>query len=185
MNDRGIIEEILRREGWPKYTNLPADRGGPTKGGITLESWREYTRNPAATIEDLQAVTYVQACEFYRARYIVNPRFDAITDRLLRELMIDSGVNHGPRHPSKWLQAALGVKQDGAIGPITLDALACADPRALYWRVLSRRVRLYGRLVSQDPALAFARDEGIHLQAIFAAGWNNRAADFIDAAADW
>lgn len=185
MNDRPIIEAILTREGWPTYTNLPADRGGPTKGGITLAAWREYIGDPAATIEDLQAVTYVQACEFYRARYIVKPKFDAITDERLRELMIDAGVNHHPRHPSKWLQAALGVKQDGAIGPITLEAVACADPRVLYWRVLSRRVRLYGRLVSSDAELQRAKLAGFNLQAIFAAGWNNRAADFIDAAADW
>lgn len=185
MNNEHIIDDVLRREGWPKYTDLPADRGGPTKGGVTLGAWRDYIDDQTATAEDLQAVTEEQAREFYEFKFIVEPKFDAIQDQNLRHLLIDAGVNHHPRHPSKWLQAALGVKQDGRIGPITLEATACANPRVLYWRVLSRRVQLYGRLVSADRELKRARHAGFHLQAEFASGWNNRAASFIEAAADW
>ena len=38
MTTEQVITDILRREGWPKYTNRAADKGGPTKGGITLET---------------------------------------------------------------------------------------------------------------------------------------------------
>lgn len=94
-------------------------------------------------------------------------------------------MNHGPRHPIKWLQAAAGVRVDGRFGPVTQDAVRCHDPAGLYFRVLARRIRLYGRLVSRDPELRRAREAGFHLQAVFASGWNNRAAEFVAAAADW
>ena len=44
---KDCLEKILEREGWPKYTDHPDDRGGPTKGGITLgtlRSWRGQIR---------------------------------------------------------------------------------------------------------------------------------------------
>ena len=56
MTDNEIVDEILRREGWPKYTNLAADRGGPTKGGITLGAWREYSGNRFADAGDVEAI---------------------------------------------------------------------------------------------------------------------------------
>lgn len=185
MDFTHILDDVLRREGWPKYTDLPADRGGPTKGGITLQAWRDFTRDPSATTEQLRQVTEDQARAFYHQHYIIAPKFDRIEDERLQELLIDAGINHHPRHPSKWLQAALGIKQDGIIGPVTLAAVACRNPRGLYWRVLARRIRLYGRLVSRDPQLQQAKRAGFNLQAEFAAGWNNRAAEFIDNAADW
>lgn len=178
-----IIDEILRREGWPQYTNLPADRGGPTKGGITLEAWREYSRNPSATADELAAITEDEARAFYLHRHVVAPRFAEIADPHLRELVVDAGVHHGPRHAAKWLQWAADVAQDGRIGPITLAAVNAADPLELELWVVAFRVRLFGRLVSQDPELARARRAGFNLQAIFAAGWNNRTAEFLEAAA--
>ena len=75
-----IITEVLQREGWPAYTNDPADRGGPTKGGITLGSWRDHTSNPYVTAEHVKNITEEQARAFYRHRYIIDPGFDRIED---------------------------------------------------------------------------------------------------------
>lgn len=167
MTDDKMIDEILRREGWPKYTNLEADRGGPTKGGITLAAWREYTRNQKASAADVEAITEPQAREFYRLKYLLP--FAGIRDPLLRELLVDCGVNHGTRHAAKWVQWSAEVKQDGALGPISLAAINGADPIELVAWTIAFRIRLYGRLVSRD-----------HSQAVFAAGWNNRAAEFLE-----
>ena len=52
-----LITEIMKAEGWDKYTNDPADRGGPTKWGITLKAWSEY-HGLDLTAEDIQAITY-------------------------------------------------------------------------------------------------------------------------------
>ena len=178
-----IISEILRREGWPKYTNDPADKGKETKGGITLRSWREHIGNPFVTADDLKAINEHQARSFYRTRYIIRPNFDRIEDTHLQELVVDAGVHHGPRHAAKWLQWAADVKQDGKIGNITIAAVNAADPHELYLWMIAFRVRLFGRLIGRDPELARARRAGFNLQARWAGGWNNRAADFLEALA--
>ena len=178
-----IISETLRREGWPKFTDDPADRGGATKGGVTLNSWREYIGNPLATADDLKAITEDQARAFYRHRYIIDPSFDRIQDGHLQELVVDAGVHHGPRHAAKWLQWAADVKQDGKVGDITIAAVNAADPHELYLWTIAFRVRLFGRLIGRDPELARARRAGFNLQARFAGGWNNRVAQFLEALA--
>ena len=178
-----IIDGILEREGWPAYTNDPADRGGPTKGGITLKAWRDYISYHLPlrqTAEDLQRVTFDQARQFYRHKYIVEPNFGLIDDPYLQELVIDSGVHHGTRHAAKWLQHAANVKQDGHLGNISLSAIAAANPRELYLWMIAYRVRLFGRLVGRDPELKRAQAAGFNLQARWAGGWNNRAAAFIE-----
>lgn len=179
-----IITEVLQREGWPEYSNDPSDRGGPTKGGITLASWREYTGNPAARSDQLKLVREGQARAFYQHRYIIGPKFDRINAPHLRELVVDAGVHHGTRHAAKWLQRAADVKQDGVIGDISLAAVNAADPRELYLWLIAFRIRLFGRLIGRDPELARARRAGFNLQARWAGGWNNRAADFIEAMAE-
>jgi lysozyme family protein len=196
MNEQQVIDEILRREGWPKYTNIAADRGGPTKGGITLLAWAGYKKRPpaigpngklyagaAVTAAEIAAISESEARAFYRHEFIVAPNFHLVADEHLRELLIDAGVNHGPRHPSKWVQWAAEVKQDGVLGPISIAAINACAPLELFLWVMSFRIRLYGRLVSTDPELKRARAAGINLQAIFAEGWNNRAAEFLEAAA--
>lgn len=182
MNARelAIVDGILDREGWPAYSNRPEDRGGPTKGGITLDAWRVYTRNPNATPEAVRRITLEQAREFYAHRHIRAPRFDEITDPHLRELVIDAGVHHGPRHAAKWLQWAADVAQDGRVGPITLAAVNGADPNELYLWLCSFRIRLFGRLIGRDPELKRAAAAGFNLQATWAGGWNNRVADFLE-----
>lgn len=178
-----VITGILRREGWDKYTNHPADKGGPTKWGITLQAWRDWKGDQSLGAAAVQAITEAEAREFYRVKYITGPRFNLINDAHLRELCIDAGVNHGPRHPTKWMQWAAEVPQDGVLGPVTLAAVNACAPLELFLWVCAFRVRLYGRLTSSDPELKRARAAGIRLQAEFTAGWCNRAAEFLESAA--
>lgn len=181
MSEAEIISAILAREGGDKFTDHPADRGGPTKWGITLASWRTYKGVPSLGAADVQAITEAEAREYYRHVHIVAPRFDRIIDPHLRELLVDAGVNHGPRHPTKWVQWAAEVPQDGVLGPISLAAINAAAPGELFLWVVAFRIRLYGRLTSQDPALKRAVAAGIRLQAENTAGWCNRSAEFLEA----
>lgn len=182
MTEHEIITGLMRREGWDKYTNHPADRGGPTKWGITLAAWRDFVSHDV-TAEDVQAIDESQARAFYRKRHITDPKFDQVLDPSLRELLIDAGVNHGTRHPTKWVQWAAEVPQDGVLGPVSLAAINAAAPRELFLWVCGFRIRLYGRLTSADPAIQVARQAGIRLQAEFTAGWCNRVAEFLESAA--
>jgi lysozyme family protein len=101
-----IIDTILRREGWPRYTDRPSDRGGPTKGGITLATLTSWRKRPV-TAADVAALDEDEVRAIYRARYIADPGFAGITDDTLRALVIDSGVIHNTSRAGTWLQDAV------------------------------------------------------------------------------
>ena len=168
MNVSDIITEILGREG-SKYTNDPADKGGPTKFGITQKTLSDYRGQPV-TPEEVARLTEPEARSIYFQLFVRGPGFQKIIDEQLMALAVDCAVNHGRSRCVKWLQAIAGVTQDGVLGPMTADAINRMDARTVYRRLLAQRVRSYGRLVTDDPT-----------QARFAAGWANRAAEFIEA----
>ena len=167
-----IITDILKAEGWDKYTNDPTDRGGPTKWGITQKTLAEY-RGHDVTPEDVEALSESQARDIYEEMYVVAPRFTYLPERL-QALVVDCGVNHGVRRATKWLQLAAGVKNDGFIGPVTLTAVQNANPLALYLRICAMRERFYAEIVRRD-----------HSQVRFIKGWINRNAKWIDRLADF
>jgi lysozyme family protein len=164
-----VIDAIIDREGG--YVDHPADRGGPTKFGITQKTLDYYSGFADKSVKDL---TVDDAKAIYRAEYITSPGYHAIADPALFELVVDCAVHSGPVRATKWLQDALRITADGVIGPVTRDNLlhvhASRDKlRAVRARVLASRVRHLGRLITQDSK-----------QSAFAAGWMNRAASFVE-----
>ena len=168
-----IITDILKAEGWDKYTNHPADRGGPTKWGITLKTWQDYNRNPALSEADVQGITELQARTLYHQQYIIEPGFTNIYSDFLLAVVADAAVNHGPRRATKWLQRAVGTRQDGVVGPITTAAVNSSSVFDTTLKFLAYRIKFYGYLVSRD-----------HSQAVFAHGWNSRAAKWLERLAE-
>ena len=161
-----IIEGILRREGG--WVDHPADRGGPTKYGITLRTLSRW-RGSRAIAEDVRALTKEQARRIYRHLYIEKHGFDRIEDPRLRELVIDCAVHHSPARAVRWLQKAVGVKVDGRCGPVTLGAANAAPAKSSRLRVLASRARSFGATITAKPS-----------QAVFAKGWMARLAKFIE-----
>lgn len=163
MTDSEIISAILVREGGGRYTDVPADRGGPTKYGITQAALAEY-RGHAVTPEDVKALTETEARAIYRQDYIVGPRLDQIADDLLRATAVDTAVNHGPSTAIKMLQYAVGAVADGVMGPQTIALANTANGRRAAIRLLCERARVYARIVEKNPT-----------QVKFLEGWINRA----------
>lgn len=162
------IEEIIDREGGGKFTDIPQDRGGPTRFGITLPALTDWLGRKA-TVDDLKTMTRNDAHELYRELYLKRPGFGVIGSQSLLSLVLDMAVNHGVTMATKLLQRAVGIRDDGVFGPVTKQAVAQADFNGLYRRLCAERVRFRGRIISGDPS-----------QAIFAAGWANRDAIFIE-----
>lgn len=156
-----IITDILHREGG--YVDHPDDKGGPTNRGITLATLQAYQKG--ATLIDLKALTDYKARAIYQ-KLFVDP-FHYITAYGVKALIVDMAVNHGIDNAERMLQRVLGVKDDGDVGPITLYALERAGAD-FYYKLLAERIRFYGRIISRD-----------HSQAVFAAGWLNRCAEFL------
>lgn len=124
-----LISDVLKREGWPKVTELPWDRGGLTKGGITFQTynrWRNAHGDPALTSAEFTDLSEPQARIFLEDEFITPFQF-VWDDRVFR-ILADWAVNAGVDDPAKALQRAMaGVYTgpiDGIPGPATKAAWA-------------------------------------------------------------
>lgn len=185
--DAQIIEEIIRREG-SAYTDHPADRGGPTKYGITLATlrayWRKMQRKGVPTVANLQQLTENQARDMYWDEYVEGPGYDQIDHPALRALVVDCAVQHGQDNATVFCQKALSmlgreVAVDGKFGPKTAAAVNAEPVRVLFARILALRAAFYGQLITRDPVRVKAQESGYRLQAENALGWANRLGEFI------
>lgn len=181
--DKQIIDEILVREG-DRYTDHPADKGGPTRYGITraaLQRWRSRQKKGLlVTPYDVQTLTEAEARAIYEQDYVIGPGFHRITNAMLRGLVVDSCVQHGADDPIRWMQQEARVAVDGVFGPASAAAINAMPVRQAYARVLARRCAYYGQLITKDPVRVQAQRAGYRMQAENAHGWANRLAEFID-----
>jgi lysozyme family protein len=124
-----LIEDVIEREG--DYTNHPADRGGPTRFGITEAVARAHGYAGA-----MARLPRDEAAAIYRRLYWLRPRFDQVAERAPRVAveLFDTGANMGPAVAATFLQRALtalnrggkdypDLTPDGRVGPVTLAAL--------------------------------------------------------------
>lgn len=160
MNFDTAFDRLLGHEGG--YVNNPADPGGETNWGVTVAVARAngYTGAMRDMPRDF-------AKQLYRRLYWAAVRGDDLPGALAFQVF-DAAVNHGVGQAAKWLQAAVGVTQDGSIGPVTLAAVAKVNPAALTMLYLSARLFFYPKL-STWPT--------------FGKGWTNRVAGNLQLAA--
>ena len=160
-----LIDGVIGREG--AYSNHPADRGGPTRWGVTQEIARAYGYQG-----DMRVYPRDRAVEVYRQVYWLRPGFDDVATRFaaLAEDLFDIGVNMGPTVAGKFLQRCLNVFNqggthygdlgtDGNCGPLTIAALNSYRQRRgvegderLLLAVRSLRGARYIELSEQRPA---------------------------------
>jgi lysozyme family protein len=152
------IRKILEHEGG--YVNLPDDPGGATNKGITIATFRRYIKRDG-TIADLKALTTQQAVDVYKAQYWDKVRADDLPSGV-DYTVADFAVNSGPSRAAKYLQAALGVTQDGAIGPQTIAAAQAASAKPLINIINSNRLAFMKRI------------RGGKLWKTFGRGWQRR-----------
>lgn len=129
-----IINGVIDREG-DRYTNDPADAGGPTKYGITLATLRRARGGPV-TAPDVEKLYRSEAFAIYEWLYVQKPGFDRVVgiSASLGEELVDMGVNMGTAIAVTLLQRLLNalnceeqhyadLRVDGDLGPATLGAL--------------------------------------------------------------
>ncbi len=180
LSDNDIIDNIEVSEGWPKYTNHPDDKGGPTKGGITLATLEDWRGKPCDK-EDLKQLDRHEARQIYQRKYIDEPGFRFITYHLLRYQVVDCGVLHGPGRAARWLQMALNAESkaaylgdklvaDGQFGPKSQELMTRLKHRSehINLRLATLRIRFMGRIVRDN-----------HSQARWINGWLTRATKFV------
>jgi len=146
-----IIDEVMKAEGWPQFTDAPADRGGPTRGGITLKTLSGYMGRECS-VDELKALDEATARAIYETLFIVKPGFMRIADERVREYLIDIGVTSGPARAIRYLQRVVGAKDDGVLGSATADAANRFDPDALLRRLVAYRAKKMAADVQDNPA---------------------------------
>lgn len=124
-----LIDALIGREGG--FVSNPADRGGPTRFGITEAVARAhgYTGPMSFLPRD-------EAAAIYKRLYWLRPGFDQVAARAPRIAaeLFDTGANMGPGVAATFLQRGLtalnrngsdypDITPDGRVGPKTLAAL--------------------------------------------------------------
>lgn len=148
---------LLKHEGG--FSDHPADPGGKTRFGITEAVAREVGYRG-----DMRELPLDLAKRIYKDRYWDAVRAEELPEAV-RYAVFDAAVNSGPRQAALWLQRAVGVKDDGIIGPQTLAAVRAADPERLLRRMLAQRLRFMTQLKNWPS---------------FSRGWARRIADLME-----
>ena len=166
MSIEKYIADVIAREGG--YVNHPDDAGGPTKFGITLKTLADW-RSHEVDASDVEALGVDEAYQIYKQNYLIGPGINNISDDKLKALMFDTAVHCGAVRAVKFLQEAIGARQDGVIGPVTIQLINNMIPLVVRVKYLSLRIRYNGAIISADPT-----------QAVFAKGWSNRVGDLLE-----
>ena len=163
MDVDGLIDALIEREG--SFVTNAADRGGPTRFGITEAVARANGYRGA-----MRQLPREEAAAIYRRLYWLRPHFDEVAQRSARVAaeLFDTGVNMGPAVAATFLQRALNrngadypdLVPDGRIGPRTLEALdtfldirgASGGERVLLRALEALQGERYLRLAERRPA---------------------------------
>lgn len=133
------LARILHHEGG--YVDHPQDPGGATNLGVTLATLSEY-RGRTVTRADVKALTPDTVAPIYRDRYWLAAGCDRLPAGV-DYITFDLAVNSGPGRAKRYLQEAVGVTADGAIGPKTIAAVQKANPKELVQMISARRALFY------------------------------------------
>jgi lysozyme family protein len=150
--EKGLIDTTANRKACG-YTNDPKDKGGETKFGIAK------VPNPTVDVTNL---TWEQAKEIYYKSYWLAGHCDGMPGRVAA-LHFDGCINNGVGRAAKFLQKAVGVTPDGAIGKDTLTALSKLSDISVCNSICDQRTLYYHAIVENDPT-----------QQRFIKGWINR-----------
>lgn len=158
-NFSASLAAVLKHEGG--YNNDPHDPGGPTNKGITQAVYDDWRHGHGLPEQSVKLIVRIEVEAIYKGRF-----WDAVSgDELppgIDYATFDFAVNSGVSRAIRYLQRAVGVNDDGMIGPVTLAAVARMSADAVIDAVC-------------DLRLAFLR----HLPTFtrFGNGWTHRVAD--------
>lgn len=138
------------------YVNDPNDAGGETKYGIAKNA------NPSIDIAHLD---WQGAKAIYYSHYWLNGKCDKMNGRIAA-LHFDSCIQHSTVQAALFLQRAIGVTDDGSIGPATLSVLNSKDPIAVCNSICDQRNTFYNELVAKNPS-----------QSKYLSGWLRRVSE--------
>lgn len=145
-----VFDKLINHEGG--YVFNPHDPGGETKFGISKRSYPHL---------DIHSLTLADAKTIYKRDFWDRAQCDKLHPDLAFDLF-DGAVNSGIGQAIRWLQRAVGVADDGVVGPLTLASINREnDTSAIRARYNGHRLDFMTRLSTWD---------------VFGKGWARRIA---------
>ncbi len=157
-NFDACLAKVLEHEGGYVFHKL--DPGGMTNLGVTKAVWEEWVGHPVDE-KQMRNLTPAVVAPLYRAKYWDKIKGDDLPTGV-DYVVFDAAVNSGAGRAAKWLQACVGVEQDGGIGPKTLAAVRAFDANQLIEDYAKRRLSFLMDLKHWDT---------------FGKGWSRRVAE--------
>lgn len=156
MNFDTAFHKLLGSEGG--YVDHPSDPGGATNWGVTQSVARAngYTGHMRDFPVDM-------AKAIYWRQYWVPIKADDLPPAI-RYAVFDAAVNSGAKQAVKWLQRAIGVNDDGVVGPQTMTFARAANPDFVLRRMLGDRLQFMTDLKTWQ---------------VFGRGWARRIAEVL------
>ena len=150
------FDKLINHEGG--YIFNPHDPGGETKFGISKRSYPHL---------DIHSLTLADAKTIYRRDFWDRAQCDKLAPDLAFDLF-DGAVNSGIGQSIRWLQRAVGVADDGVVGPLTLAAILREDDSsAIRARYNGQRLEFMTRLSTWDVfGKGWARRIAVNLQSV-------------------
>jgi lysozyme family protein len=160
----GAIRRVLHHEG--VYSNDPYDLGGPTKYGISLRAAKKFgdldgdglldldlDGDGDVDIHDIKQLDIQTAVDVYKRVYWDPHGYDYLAPSIAVKVF-DLNVNMGARQAHLILQRAIrasslsdAVKEDGAIGPLTVRSANRQQPLVMLAALRSEAAGFYRQLV--------------------------------------
>lgn len=144
------FDKLIAHEGG--YVNHASDPGGETNFGISKRSYPQV---------DIKNLTRDAAKQIYKRDYWDRAQCDKLPPTLAY-LLFDAAVNSGIGQAIRFLQRAVGVADDGVLGPLTLSIIQRLDAESICARFIGQRLDFMTRLSTFDH---------------FGKGWSRRLAD--------
>ena len=172
-NFNQFFPRIIRAEG-VRFTITQYDKGGATKFGITLMTYKDYCRSQLSFCDkngdrvlnafDLSLTTLNDVKPIYKQNYWNRVNADQIKNQALAEVLTDIVINcgfkQGKKH-IKFIQKLLKIKQTGFLDKRTIAKINNSNARVIYIGIFNYRNDYYTIL-------------GVGSQKKFKFGWLNR-----------
>ena len=138
MNFDASFEKLIGHEGG--YTAGKGDPGGETRYGVSKRSYPD---------EDIANLTLERAKAIYKRDFWDRAQCDKLPQALAFQVF-DAAVNSGIGQSIRFLQRAVGVADDGQLGPLSIAAIQRRDTAELVARFNAERLEFMTKLSVWD-----------------------------------
>jgi lysozyme family protein len=173
MSDFNIaIVPVLRHEGG--FTEDANDPGGATNFGVSMR-WLvsqglltalEHQTGTDDAVAAIKKMDKEEAEDFYKKFWWDAYKYETINAQMIANKILDMAVNLGAPRAHRMVQAAVGVKTDGVLGPATYGEINHTSPGSLLITLQNTQAQFYKNLVAKRPQMQE-----------FLQGWIRRAYD--------